>query len=279
MRKKIGLQWLLACMVAGSCFAVLPNSPVQAFSDRNLSYGCIGYSVYELQNRLKYLGYYHGPINGIFTWDVYWAVRDFQYAFGMQPTGYVNMATKIQLVKATQGWHYVGPLPHGMEELPDGQIVPNPQNGQSNAESVASGQSVPANSDVVTGAAVSNSGTSALTPADIDLMAHVVHAEAKGEPLLGQVGVADVILNRLKDPKFPQSIPGIIYQPGAFQCVSNGTINEPYNAESLQAVMDAIHGWDPVGSALYYFNPATSTSPWIWGKPEITKIGNQIFSQ
>ncbi|WP_258112275.1 spore cortex-lytic enzyme [Alicyclobacillus sp. SP_1] len=255
-------------------YAVFSTPSASAFSSRNLSYGCVGYSVYELENRLKFLGYYHGPINGIFTWTVYWAVRDFQYAFGMTPTGYVNLPTKQQLVRATQAWHYVGPLPNGLEETANGQIVPDSTTGTAIHASAAA-TAAPSSTSVIPYAPVNG-----ISPADISLMAHVVYAEARGEPLSGQVGVADVILNRLKEPnKFPNSIPGIIYQPGAFQSVSNGTINEQPNTEAMEAVLDAIHGWDPVGNALYYFNPATSTSSWIWSKPEITQIGNQIFSQ
>jgi N-acetylmuramoyl-L-alanine amidase len=258
---------------AACLYAAFSTPSASAFSSRNLSYGCVGYSVYELEDRLKFLGYYHGPINGIFTWTVYWAVRDFQYAFGMTPTGYVNLPTKQQLVHATQAWHYVGPLPNGLEETANGQIVPDSTTGTTMNASVDTGA-------ISSPGVIPSAPVSGISPADIDLMAHVVYAEARGEPLSGQVGVADVILNRLKEPsKFPNSIPGIIYQPGAFQSVSNGTINEQPNSEAMEAVLDAIHGWDPVGSALYYFNPATSTSSWIWSKPEITQIGNQIFSQ
>ncbi|MCL6446449.1 MAG: peptidoglycan-binding protein, partial [Alicyclobacillus sp.] len=78
----------------------------QAFTARDLMVGSEGYDVYELQNRLKFLGYYHHKVDGIFGWSTYWAVRDFQYAFGMKVTGYVDMKTKIKLVKATRNWHY-----------------------------------------------------------------------------------------------------------------------------------------------------------------------------
>ncbi|MCL6453687.1 MAG: spore cortex-lytic enzyme [Alicyclobacillus sp.] len=230
--------------------AVFSLEPAAAFTARDLMYGSRGYDVDELQNRLKYDGYYHGKVDGIFGWKTYWAVRNFQYNFGMKVTGYVDMATKMKLVAATQGWHYQ-----------------------------------PANSSGAGGSTGSNSGsdTTALAPvgnlssSDLNLMAHTVYAEARGEPFEGQVAVAAVILNRLQSPKFPNTIPGIIYQPGAFTSVSDGQINLQPNAEAMKAVMDAVHGWDPSHGALYYFNPATATSSWIWSQPEITKIGDHIF--
>ncbi|MCF8567997.1 spore cortex-lytic enzyme [Alicyclobacillus tolerans] len=242
----------ISIITIASIFMTSQWMPVQAFSDRNLIYGSVEYSVDELQNRLKYLGYYTGLIDGIFGWETYWAVRDFQYNFGMKVTGVVDMATKIMLIKATPGWHYVGPLPNNI--------------GATNAPNNATFLSP--SLDPIHG----------FTPSDLNLMAHVVYAEARGEPFTAQVAVASVIINRLNSPKFPKSIPAIIYQPGAFQSVANGQIDLQPNSEAICAVMDAVHGWDPVGGALYYVNPATSSSPWIWSKPEITQIGNQIFS-
>lgn len=286
--------------------------PANAFSDRNLSYGTVGYSVYELQNRLKYLGYYHGSINGIFDWDTYWAVRDFQYAFGMQPTGYVDMATKIQLVNATQGWHYNGPLPStsgtaangtantngnpttpanannstnsnsAMTSNPANQAITTTNTASTTPPSTSTNPNTPAQTNAPAAASASNIApggpVNGLSQSDLNLMAHVVYAEARGEPFQAEVAVAAVILNRMKSPKFPHSISGIIYQPGAFQSVANGQINLQPDAQAMQAVLDAVNGMDPVGNALYYFNPATSTNSWIWSQPEITQIGNQIFS-
>ena len=111
----------------------------------------------------------------------------------------------------------------------------------------------------------------------INLLDHVVSGEARGEPYEGQVAVAAVILNRMKDPRFPHSIPAIIYAPGAFTCVSDGQINVPPDPSVKKAVNAAIHGWDPTMGAVYYFDPATATSKWIWSRPEILKIGHHIF--
>ena len=112
---------------------------------------------------------------------------------------------------------------------------------------------------------------------DLQILANAVYGEARGEPYEGQVAVAAVILNRLESPEFPDSISGIIFQPGAFTAVADGQIWLEPNARAKQAVLDAINGWDPSENALYYFNPVTATSKWIWSRPQIKQIGEHIF--
>lgn len=112
---------------------------------------------------------------------------------------------------------------------------------------------------------------------DLRLLAQAVHAEARGEPYIGKVAVAAVILNRLDSELFPDTISGIIFQPLAFEAVADGQIWLTPDESAKKAVMDAINGWDPSGGALYYFNPATATSKWIWSRPQIKKIGKHIF--
>ena len=112
---------------------------------------------------------------------------------------------------------------------------------------------------------------------DIKLMANAVHGEARGEPYEGQVAVAAVILNRVQSSSFPNTVSGVIFQPGAFTAVADGQIWLEPNETSKRAVMDAMNGWDPTGEAEYYFNPETATSSWIWGRPQIKKIGKHIF--
>ena len=108
-------------------------------------------------------------------------------------------------------------------------------------------------------------------------MANAVYGESRGEPYTGQVAVAAVILNRTRHASFPHSVAGVIYQPGAFTAVSDGQINLTPNETAKKAVLDAINGWDPTGNCIYYFNPATATSKWIWSRPQVLTIGHHIF--
>ena len=113
--------------------------------------------------------------------------------------------------------------------------------------------------------------------ADLDLLARVVSAESRGEPYEGQVAVAAVILNRIEHPSFPNTLSGVIYQPGAFSFLTDGGINAPVADSAYRASRDAINGWDPSGGAIYYYNPKKSTSQWIFSRPIITVIGEHRF--
>lgn len=114
---------------------------------------------------------------------------------------------------------------------------------------------------------------------DIQLMARAINGEARGEPYEGQVAVGAVILNRVKSSKFPNTIAGVIYQPGAFTAVSDGQINSPIaeNSTVYKAAQDAKNGWDPTGGCIYYFNPNTATNKWIWSRPLVKTIGKHRF--
>lgn len=114
---------------------------------------------------------------------------------------------------------------------------------------------------------------------DIQLMARAINGEARGEPYEGQVAVGAVILNRVKDSRFPNSISGVIYEPGAFTAVSDGQINAALSEGSTvyKAAQDALNGWDPTGGCVYYFNPATATNKWIWSRPFVKTIGKHRF--
>ncbi len=117
------------------------------------------------------------------------------------------------------------------------------------------------------------------TASDSQLLARAVNGEARGEPYEGQVAVAAVILNRVRHPSFPNTIAGVIYQPGAFTAVSDGQINVPIDPNSTvyKACQDALNGWDPSGGAIYYFNPDTATNAWIWSRPLVKVIGKHRF--
>lgn len=114
---------------------------------------------------------------------------------------------------------------------------------------------------------------------DLQLMARAINGEARGESYEGQVAVGAVIMNRVKHSSFPNTIAGVIYEPGAFTAVSDGQINEPIaeNSTVLKAAQDALNGWDPTDGCIYYFNPNTATSSWIWSKTIVKTIGKHNF--
>ena len=122
-----------------------------------------------------------------------------------------------------------------------------------------------------------NSGGGGGSDGNLDLLARLISAEARGEPYEGQVAVGAVVLNRVEHPSFPNSISGVIYQPGAFSCLDDGQFNEPVAESAYRAARDAMNGWDPSYGAIYYFNPATATSKWIWSRPLIVNIGKHRF--
>lgn len=111
----------------------------------------------------------------------------------------------------------------------------------------------------------------------VELLARVISAEARGEPYEGQVAVGAVILNRVEHPSFPDTISGVVYQPGAFTCMTDGQINQPVAESSRRAAQDAINGMDPTGGAIYYYNPAKTTNKWMLSLPVIKQIGQHRF--
>ena len=121
------------------------------------------------------------------------------------------------------------------------------------------------------------SGSSGSSSNNVNLLAHIISAEARGEPYTGQVAVGAVILNRIEHPSFPDTMAGVIYQSGAFTAVVDGQMNAPIAESAYRAARDALNGWDPVGGAIYYYNPTTATNKWIRSRPIITTIGKHVF--
>lgn len=125
---------------------------------------------------------------------------------------------------------------------------------------------------------ISSGGTTS-SNSNVDLLARAISGEARGEPYEGQVAVGAVILNRVDSPDFPNTIAGVIYQKGAFDSVSDGQINMTPTATARKAAQDAINGWDPTGGCIYFYNPATSTSKWIWSRTIVKTIGKHNFAK
>lgn len=125
----------------------------------------------------------------------------------------------------------------------------------------------------------SSSGSSSSTSSNsnLNLLSRLVYSEARGETYTGQVAVAAVVLNRVKSSSFPNTISGVIYERGAFDAVSDGQINLTPDSTAKKAAQDALNGWDPSYGAIYYFNPNTATSAWIWSRPMTVTIGNHRF--
>lgn len=236
MRKLVFLKGPLIFWIAlVSFFCNVQHNNVSAFTNQVLQRGATGEDVIELQSRLKYNGYYTSKVDGVFGYNTYWAVRNFQNNFGMPVDGVVGSKTKEMLVKATKY--------------------------EKSGNTGSAGSNVP----------------SGYSQNDIQLMANAVYGESRGEPYIGQVAVAAVILNRVNNPSFPNTVSGVIFEPRAFTAVADGQIYLTPNETAKKAVLDAINGWDPSENAIYYFNPDTATSAWIWSRPQIKQIGRHIF--
>lgn len=274
------------CLFIIICFLMIglqttdSAKPVNAFTEQVIQHGAVGEDVIELQARLQYLGFYNGTIDGVFGWGTYWALRNFQYEFGMEIDGMAGTQTKEKLAAASeydkdyvhsqinQGnefTHYGGA--DNSKQSQQNQSTGTADNGTNNQNNNANAEPTAVN--VPQG----------YSQNDIQLMSNAVNGEARGEPYVGQVAVAAVILNRVESATFPNSVSGVVFEPRAFTAVADGQIWLTPNETSKKAVMDAINGWDPSGNATYYFNPETATSDWIWSRPQIKKIGKHIFAK
>jgi len=298
---------------------------VDAFTNQVIQQGAVGEDVIELQSRLQYIGYYNGKIDGVFGWKTYWALRNFQYEFGLPIDGLAGLKTRQKLVdvtkyneqfvknqinKGNKFTHYGGvdlakqkgpnlkgnntqpnknqgtetakkPTAKTQEQKPTAQ---QPKQNTTAAKKPAAPQANTGNQagPKATAATPPKKPTAANVPSgfsqnDIQLMANAVYGEARGEPYIGQVAVAAVILNRVQSATFPNTVSGVIFEPRAFTAVADGQIWLTPNENAKKAVLDAMNGWDPTGNAIYYFNPDTATSGWIWSRPQIKRIGKHIF--
>jgi len=267
-------------LILGISIIAIPQNEVIAFSDQQITRGAYGDDVIELQARLQYLGFYKSKIDGKFGYNTYWALRNFQEKYGLPVDGVAGTKTKKTIagysdydekwvkaqLNAGNQFTYYGSIPL------DQQVNKGTATGGSGSGSGGGSSSGTSN----------NNGTQTQVPPkyterDLQLIANAVYGEARGEPYEGQVAVAAVILNRLESPDFPNTISGIIFQPLAFTAVADGQIWLEPNDRAKEAVIDAMNGWDPSENALYYFNPKTATSKWIWSRPQIKQIGEHIF--
>ena len=122
------------------------------------------------------------------------------------------------------------------------------------------------------------SASSSNSDPDVKLLARLIYGEARGESYTGQVAVGAVVMNRVKSSSFPNTVSGVIYQPYAFTAVSDGQINMTPSSTAYEAAKAAMNGWDPTGGAIYYYNPSTATSAWIYSRKTTVTIGNHVFA-
>ncbi|MGX6442591.1 cell wall hydrolase [Neobacillus sp. K501] len=329
-KKKLIISFFILISLCIMPLSNVEDNNAYAFSNQVIQQGAVGDDVIELQSRLQYLGFYNKKIDGVFGWSTYWALRNFQYEFGLPIDGLAGAETKAKLAKASKYneqfvkqqinkdnkfTHYGGvdlkkqsaPKPKAPANPPANtdkqkQAAPKPAAPKQTAPTPAAPKPAAPKQTAPTPAAPKPTApqntaqkpaapkpaappkkpTAANTPGgfssnDIRLMANAVYGESRGEPYIGQVAVAAVILNRVNSSSFPNTVSGVIYEPRAFTAVADGQINLTPNETAKKAVLDAINGIDPTGDAIYYFNPDTATSPWIWSRPQIKRIGKHIF--
>ena len=204
-----------------------------------LKKGSSGDLVKKVQQKLKNWGYLSGKVDGIFGNGTKTAVQKFQRKNGLTADGIVGKKTFDAL---------------GI----------NASSGNSNTNNSSNNNST-------------NKKPTTATNNDTYLLAKCIHGEARGESYTGQVAVGAVILNRVKSSSFPNTISGVIYQKNAFTAVLDGQINLEPDQSSLNAAKDALNGYDPTGGCIYYYNPKTATSKWIFSRPIVTTIGRHVF--
>ncbi len=206
-----------------------------------LKEGQSGESVKALQQELKNQGFYSGNIDGYYGPLTVKAVRTMQERYGLSADGIAGEETLKAL---------------GLDNL---------QNQATSSNSGNSGSS--------------NAASSGLNSEELNLLAATIHAEAEGEPYIGKVAVGAVLLNRIEHRDFPNSLSEVIYQSLAIESVANGRLDGSIGAESLAAAEDALAGWDPTYGCLYFWNPATATSTWIWSREIAVTYGNHVFGK
>lgn len=207
---------LVFCLMGIGTMGVA-NEPARAAA--LLKPGSANGDVWDLQFRLKLLGYYTQPLDGRFGYNTLAAVKKFQKNYGLPADGYAGNDTWAALKKYT------------------------------------------------------------LNRAELDIMARTIYGEARGESFQGQVAVGAVIMNRIQSAQFPNNIQDVVFQPGAFTAVDDGQYWLTPNASAYLAAEEAVRGWDPTYNSLYYFNPVTATSKWIWSRPQTVQIGKHIFAK
>lgn len=223
------MAWILVFSVSTIMIEGIRKESNYVFAANIYSWGSTGDTVRTIQEKLKRWHYMDGPVDGIYGYKTWEAVKLFQKKNGIKVDGVVGRETLNAL---------------GIN-----------QSSSSSDSSSSSHES------------------------DVWLMACAINGEGRGEPYVGQVAIGAVIMNRVNHPSFPNTIAGVIYQPGAFDAVKDGQINLTPSSSCIKAARDAINGWDPTNGAIYYWNPSTATNKWIQSVPVMSSIGNHVFGK
>ena len=241
MHKRLLAIALMAAMLMG-----LFATGEKAQAAQIYTWGSSGTVVRTIQDKLKRWGYYTGTVDGKFGMLTYEAVRYFQRTNGLTVDGIAGKNTLAAM----------GIFQTAATAAPSATGAPSP-----------------------TAAPTPPPQTSSERESDVWLLACLINGEGRGESYIGQVSIGAVVMNRVKHAGFPNTISGVIYQPGAFDAVSDGQILLAPTQSCINAARDAMNGWDPVDGAVFYWNPKTATSKWVLTLTVTKTVGNHVFAK
>lgn len=284
---------LAAILFSGSVFVLDSGKTAETLS----RYGSSGSEVRRIQTVLQQKGYYSGTIDGIYGSQTVEAVKKFQSSNGLDADGICGTKTLSALgisgsstaLRRGDSGSTVSQVQKKLSSLGyytgsiDG-VYGSQTEAAVRRYQAAKGLTVDGICGVRTMSALGLSSTTSssqavsATSGNVYLLARIISAEARGEPYRGQVAVGAVVMNRVKSSKFPNTLSGVIYQKGAFTALTDGQFNQPISDSAYQAAREALSGADPTGGCLYYYNPATATSSWIFSLPVKMTIGKHRFS-
>ena len=289
----LGIVLFLSALLGGMAVLLFPPAVEEAFSQ----FGSTGTEVRQIQTALKKQGYYSGSVDGIYGSQTQTAVRKFQAAKGLTVDGICGSATlsalgiggsPSSLRKGSTGsgvrqvqqklsdWgYYTGKIDGIYGSATESAVRKFQRNNGLTSDGICGVKTLSA---LGLSSLVSSSHTSSASNGDVYLLARIISAEARGESYRGQVAVGAVVLNRVESSQFPNTLAGVIYQKGAFTAIDDGQFDQPIADSAYRAAREALAGSDPTGGCLYYYNPATATSKWIYSLPVKMTIGKHRFS-
>jgi N-acetylmuramoyl-L-alanine amidase len=280
---------VIVCLLAVMLTATAVENSAAALSRQ----GSTGAQVRQIQQRLIALGYLpQGGADGVYGAQTESAVRRFQQARGISADGVAGVVTLTALditfrqgssgedvTSIQQRLKNLGYLSGAADGVYGAQTASAVREFQTQNNLTSDGVVGFATAKQLYSASAKRKASSAGSHSNSDqsLLARIISAEARGEPYAGQVAVGAVVLNRVEHPSFPDTVAGVVYQPGAFDAVYDGQVNMAPAESSQRAAREALNGSDPSGGAIYYYNPATATNQWIRSRQIIATIGKHVF--